>query len=87
MQEHQNNLENDEYSGVNYVLSDICSHLRSDDMINRRAKLEDENIIARDVIAGVKSEFMSKVREVQNATALRVLSRYYKKIEFNEAAT
>ncbi|TNV84631.1 hypothetical protein FGO68_gene2407 [Halteria grandinella] len=87
IQEQGISQDQEEYSGLSFFLNDIYSELKHDDLMN--SHLSQANILSgvNGVIQDVQSDLISKVRGVQNATALKVLSRFYKKIDTQDSST
>lgn len=71
------------YSGVNFFLNEIYYRMASNQLDDKSIANTDEIHFQTDgVMRGVKSDMQDKLKNVQNATALKVLNRFYKKTEF-----
>ncbi len=78
----------DSYSGLNLYLNEIYTNMNFETNNNYDQKASNPpKFISNTVMQGVKQDYLQKIKDVQNATAIRVLQRFYKNIEDAEAST
>ena len=73
-----------DYSGVIIQLKDLYTMMRGNVVYDKQGDLYNLDIKSEVVVDRIENEMQEKFKNVQSKTAMKVLKRFYKKIEFKD---